>query len=173
MPTGELVELVQSCHLKAGRALDIGCGTGTNVLYLAEKGFDVSGVDISRVAIRKAIANARKRGLTCNFLVLDFTQPQAVSKAFSTFDILLDVGCLHSLSTRDRDRYVDSLKLVSHPGSLYLLWCFLRGSQWTYGPPGVDEQEVESRLSNQFMIIEKRQLNTSFRDTLFYVMERN
>jgi 2-polyprenyl-3-methyl-5-hydroxy-6-metoxy-1,4-benzoquinol methylase len=41
--------------VKAGRALDIGCGTGTNVLYLAEKGFDVCGVDISKVAIRKAV----------------------------------------------------------------------------------------------------------------------
>lgn len=173
LPADELVELVQSGRMKAGRALDIGCGTGTNVLYLAEKGFDVSGVDISKVAIRKAVAKARKRDLRCSFHVLDFTEHQAVSKEFSTFDILLDIGCLHSLSARDRDRYVDSLKLVSHLGSLYLLWCFLRGSRWSYGPPGVDEREVERRLSNQFMIIEKRQLNTSFRDMLFYMMEKN
>ena len=59
-PADELVELVQSGRMKAGRALDIGCGTGTNVLYLAEKGFDVSGVDISKIAIRKVIAKARE-----------------------------------------------------------------------------------------------------------------
>jgi len=174
LPTGELVELVQSCRLKAGRALDIGCGTGTNVLYLAEKGFDVSGIDISKVAIRKAVANiSRERGLKCNFYLLDFTKTQAVSKAFSTFDILLDVGCFHSLSTRERDRYADSLKLVSHPGSLYLLWCFLRGPRWSYGPPGVDEQEVEGRLSNIFLVIERRRLSTSFREMLFYIMKKS
>jgi len=167
-----LVELVENGRMKISKALDIGCGTGTNVLYLAKKGFEVYGVDISKVAIRKATAKARERGLKCNFRVLNFTEPQAVSKAFSTFDILLDLGCLHSLSSRDRDGYADSLRVVSHTGSLYLLWCFLRGPRWSCGPPGVDEQEVESRFSNQFLIIEKRRLS-SFREMLFYVMERN
>jgi len=173
LPADELVELVESGGMKPGKALDIGCGTGSNVAYLAEKGFDASGLDISRVAIRKAVAKARQQSLRCDFHVLDFAETQAVSKALSTFDILLDVGCFHSLSTRDRDRYIDSLKLVSHPGSLYLLWCFLRGSRWSYGPPGVDEQEVERRLCNQFLLIERRRLSTSFRDMLFYVMKRN
>jgi uncharacterized protein (DUF111 family) len=57
------MELVQGGRVRVGRVLDIGCGTGTNVLYLAEKGFDVSGVDISKVAIRRAAAKAGKRDL--------------------------------------------------------------------------------------------------------------
>lgn len=173
LPADELIELVESGRVKPSRVLDIGCGTGSNVLYLAEKGFDASGVDISRVAIRKAIAKARERGLKCSFNVLDFTEPQAVAKIFSTFNIILDVGCFHSLSPQDRDAYVDSLNLVSHPGSLYLLWCFLRGPRWSYGPPGVGEREVDRKLSNLFTIIERRQLSSSFRDMLFYVMKRN
>jgi cyclopropane fatty-acyl-phospholipid synthase-like methyltransferase len=173
VPADELVELAERGRIGAGKALDIGCGTGTNVLYLAEKGFDASGLDISKVAIRKAVAKARKRGLTCNFYLLDFTKTQAISKAISTFDIILDAGCFHSLSSPGRDSYADSLKLVSQPGSLYLLWCFLRGSRWSYGPPGVDEREVDRRLTHSFRIIERRRLSTSFRDMLFYVMERN
>ena len=172
LPADELIELVQSSRLNAGRVLDIGCGTGTNVLFLAERGFDASGIDISRVAIKRAVAKARERSLKCSFYLLDFTETEAVSKTFSTFDILLDVGCLHSLSARDREMYVDSLKLISRPGSLYLLWCFLRGRPWAYGPPGVDEQEVERRLSDQFLIIEKRRLSTSLRDMLYYRMKR-
>lgn len=171
LPADELVELVEGGRIKTGKALDIGCGTGTNVLYLAEKGFDASGVDISKVAVKKAVAKARKRDLRCNFYILDFTKTQAVSKTISTFDIVLDAGCFHSLSSQDRDSYADSLELVSHPHSLYLLWCFLRGSRWSYGPPGVEEQEVDRRLSHSFRIIERRRLSTSFRDMLFYVME--
>jgi cyclopropane fatty-acyl-phospholipid synthase-like methyltransferase len=172
LPADELVELVESGRIKAGKVLDIGCGTGTNVLYLAEKGFDASGVDISKVAIRKAFAKARKRGLRCNFYLLDFTETPAISKTISTFDILLDAGCFHSLSSQDRDLYADSLELVSHPSSLFLLWCFLRGSRWGYGPPGVDDYEVDRRLSHRFRIVERRRLSTSFRDMLFYLMER-
>jgi SAM-dependent methyltransferase len=168
----ELVELVGRGRVGAGRVLDIGCGTGSNVVYLAEKGFDVSGVDISRVAIRKAVAKARERGVRCNFQVLDFTDTEAVSKTLSTFHTILDAGCFHSLSSQDRDSYADSLELVSHPGSLYLLWCFLHGSRLSYGPPGVGEQEVELRFSKRFTIIERRRLSTSFRDMLFYVMKR-
>ncbi len=86
---------------------------------------------------------------------------------------LLDFGCFHSLSPQDRDRYVYSLKLVSHPSSLYLLWCFLRGSRWSYGPPGVNEDEAERTLSKEFRVIEKRILDTSFREMLFYIMRRD
>lgn len=166
------MELVEAGRVKACRALDIGCGTGSNAVYLAEKGFDASGIDISKVAIRKATAKARERGITCKFRVLDFTETQTV-KSLSTFDLLLDVGCFHSLSPQGRDGYVNSLKFVSTTGSLYLLWCFLRGSRWSYGPPGVDEDEVERKLSDQFTIAEKRRLDTSFRDMLFYVMRRH
>jgi cyclopropane fatty-acyl-phospholipid synthase-like methyltransferase len=167
------VELVESGRVKPAKALDIGCGTGTNVLYLADKGFDVSGLDVSKVAIAKALAKARGRGLRCNFHVLDFTRTQAISKNFSTFEILLDAGCFHSLSSQDRDAYTGSLELVSHPGSLYLLWCFLRNSRWGCGPPGVEEKEVDDRLSDRFRVMEKRRLSTSFRNMLFYIMERN
>ena len=167
------MELVKGGGIRACRVLDIGCGSGSNVVFLAEKGFDASGVDISRVAIRKATAKARERRLRCSFYVLDFTETQKVSESFSTFDLLLDVGCFHSLSLQDRGRYVYSLKLVSRPGSLYLLWCFLRGSRWSYGPPGVDEDEAERTLSKEFRVIEKRILDTSFREMLFYIMRRD
>ena len=166
------MELVEGGHLKPGRALDIGCGTGTSVTYLASKGFDAYGLDISKVAISRALANARRIGAKCNLRVIDFLDTEAVSKLSGTFDVVLDLGCFHSLSPQDRDRYRGSLSLVSQPGSRYLLWCFLRGSRWSYGPPGVDEDEVERTLSKQFHVIEKRRVNNSFRKMLFYIMQR-
>ncbi len=55
----------------SGRALDVACGTGRNALYLAERGFDVTGVDISEVAIERASYEARARRLDVEFLVAD------------------------------------------------------------------------------------------------------
>ena len=55
-PDPELVRLVESGRVPRGRALDVGCGTGTNARYLASKGCEVVGVDVSRVAIEQAKA---------------------------------------------------------------------------------------------------------------------
>ena len=171
-PPEELLELVEAGRLTPGRVLDIGCGTGTSVAYLANKGFDAYGLDISRVAIRKALGKAREVGVKCNLRAINFLDVQAISKLYSTFDLILDVGCFHSLSTRDRLRYSESLNVVSQPGSLYLLWCFLRGPHWSCGPPGVEQEEAERTLSKEFRIVEKRRLNASFREMLFYIMSR-
>jgi cyclopropane fatty-acyl-phospholipid synthase-like methyltransferase len=172
-PPDELVELVEGGYLKPCRALDIGCGTGTSVTYLASKGFDAFGLDISKVAIRKAFAKARDLGVKCNLRTMDFLNIEAVSKLATTFDVILDVGCFHSLSCEDRLTYKQSLNFVSQPRSIYLLWCFLRGSRWSYGPPGVEQDEVERTLSKQFRVVEKRRLNTSFREMMFYIMRRS
>ena len=159
--------------MKPGKVLDIGCGTGTCVTYLASKGFDAYGMDISKVAIRKARGKAQTLGVKCDLRVMDFLDVKAVSKLTMTFEVLLDVGCFHSLSAQDRLSYKESLNLVSQPGSTYLLWCFLRGSRWTPGPPGVDRDEVERTLSNRYRVVEKRILDTSFREMLFYIMQRD
>jgi cyclopropane fatty-acyl-phospholipid synthase-like methyltransferase len=171
-PPDELKGLVEGGRLKVGKVLDIGCGTGTNVLYLAQRGFQAFGVDASRVAIGKAVARAKRQGVKYSFYLLDFTDTEAVSKALSTFDILLDVGCFHSLSTKDRQRYLNSLMVVSRPNSIYLLWSFIRSSGWGYGPPGVSEGEVEGAFSKQFSIVEKHPVDTAFRPMHFYMMRR-
>ena len=169
-PPDELVQLVDEGHLKPCKALDVGCGTGTTVTYLAKKGFDAYGLDISKVAIRKAVARARDSDVKCNLRVSDFLNTENVSKLSTTFDLILDLGCFHSLSAEDRIRYKESLDLVSHPSTKYLLWCFLRGSRWSYGPPGVERDEAEKTL--RYLVVEKRSVNDSFREMLFYVMQR-
>jgi cyclopropane fatty-acyl-phospholipid synthase-like methyltransferase len=166
------VELVKAGFLKPGRSLDVGCGTGTNVTYLAGIGFDAHGLDISKVAIRKATAKARNLGVRCDLRVMDFLDIESLSKLSMTFDLILDVGCFHSLSEHERLMYKESLNYVSEHGTIYLLWCFLHGSRWSYGPPGVGEDEAEKTLSEQFRLIEKRRLDTEFREMFFYIMQR-
>src|SRR5215510_12557558 len=63
-PDPMLIELIESYAIEPGRTLEVGCGSGTNAIYLAQHGFEVVGVDISRVAVENARAKAHGR---CRF----------------------------------------------------------------------------------------------------------
>ncbi|GBC72033.1 hypothetical protein HRbin02_01822 [Candidatus Calditenuaceae archaeon HR02] len=171
-PSKELVELIESGVIKPCRALDIGCGTGSNVIFLATKGFEAHGLDISKVALLKAMRRAEARGAKCYFHNLDFRDVKKVSR-LGIFDLAIDVGCYHSLPHGgDRISYLDSLNEVLRRGGDYLIWCFVRGAGFSWGPPGVEEYEVERNFGSRYALIEKRKIRTPFRDLLFYHMQR-
>lgn len=73
-PAGFLARNLKS--LPVGRALDIAMGEGRNAVFLAKKGFDVEGVDISAVAIRKAKRLARENGVKIRTIVADLNKYQ-------------------------------------------------------------------------------------------------
>src|SRR5215470_19319030 len=68
-PDPLLVDMIESRAIVPGRALEIGCGTGTNAIYLAQHGFEVIGVDISPLAVENARAKSHGR---CRFETVDF-----------------------------------------------------------------------------------------------------
>lgn len=86
-PRGELVALVESGRITPCRTVDLGCGAGANAIYLAQRGFDVTGVDYAKAAIAKARARAKDAGVQVNFILDDLTNLRYVS---GTFDFLLD-----------------------------------------------------------------------------------
>ncbi len=57
--------------LAPGRALDVACGAGRHAIFLAEKGWQVTAVDASRVGIELTLERARKRGVTVDARVAD------------------------------------------------------------------------------------------------------
>ncbi len=123
----ELVSLVENGRIKAGRAIDLGCGTGANAIYLAQKGFDITGVDYAEAAIEKARVRAKDLGVLVNFVVDDLTNLRHVS---GTFDFLLDYGVLDDLRLHQREPYVRNVIRLTHPGSHYLLWGFEYPMRW-------------------------------------------
>jgi 2-polyprenyl-3-methyl-5-hydroxy-6-metoxy-1,4-benzoquinol methylase len=71
-PDFNLIQTVTKMAIKPCKALDIGCGTGDNSIWLSQNGFHVIGIDTSEIAIQKAIEKASKANVKCNFIVIDF-----------------------------------------------------------------------------------------------------
>jgi SAM-dependent methyltransferase len=117
----EVISIVQGGNVKTGRALDLGCGTGTNSIYLAQKGFHVVAVDFSAKAIEIARGKARQAGAAIDFYLNDVTQLDFVREPF---DLVLDVGCFHGLDDSARKRYASNLVRLTCPGSIFLLYAF-------------------------------------------------
>jgi SAM-dependent methyltransferase len=146
IPPPELVEAIEgTAALAPGRALDIGCGTGTSSRYLTAHGWQVVGVDFSTRAIRRAWA-ASDVGAGITFLRADATDLVAAGVS-GPFDLVLDVGCYHGIAQERRDAYVASVVAVSRPGTTMLLFGFDRP-----GVPGLNEAEVRRRFQGWFAI---------------------
>lgn len=106
-----------------GRALDLGCGTGTSSIYLAQHGWQVTGVDFSPKAIELAHDKAQQAGVNVDFHLGDVSRLDFLSKPF---DLILDIGCLHGLNRESRARYAEQLRRLTRPGSKFLLFGFMR-----------------------------------------------
>jgi len=112
-PPQALVELVETGLVQPCKAIDLGCGTGNYAIYLASRGFDVTGIDISPTAIRIAEENAKQKGMQCHFVVANVLGK--LDEIQETFDFAFDWELLHHIFPRDRTRYVRNVykKLAS------------------------------------------------------------
>jgi SAM-dependent methyltransferase len=139
-PRDELVELVTTGPLTPeilapGRAVDLGCGSGANAIFLAEHGFDVTGVDFSAVGLAKARRAAEVKGaqqpasLSITFVEADLTAP-VILDVTGPFDLLVDYGTLDDLPRARRPAMADTVRRLSRPGSVFLLWCFYDEIAW-------------------------------------------
>jgi SAM-dependent methyltransferase len=107
----------------AGRAVDIGCGTGTNLASLAGRGWDATGIDLAQIAVWKARAKLARAGLSAQVLRGDVTRPMPFAKPF---DMALDLGCSHALRGRRRLGYAENVRRWLRPGGTLLVYTFYR-----------------------------------------------
>ena len=121
-PPDLLVELVESGRVQPCDAVDLGCGTGNYAVWLAGRGFRVTGLDISSKAIELAENLARKRGVKCRFMVEDLTGE--MQKPDQSFDFAFDWEVLHHVFPQDREQYIRNARLLLRPGGRYLSVCF-------------------------------------------------
>ncbi len=139
-PQPAIVRLAESGEI-TGSVLDVGCGTGENVLYLSRHGYDATGVDGAPTAIRKARAKAKRTGLRASFLVgnaLNLSIPNR------QFDTVIDSGLFHVFSDEERPRLREGLERMLRPGGTYFLMCFSEKEPGDWGPRRVTQAEIRS-----------------------------
>jgi SAM-dependent methyltransferase len=147
-PQRAFVELESSGRVGAS-VLDVGCGTGENALYLAEREHEVWGIDISGVAVERAMVKSHARRLPVVFLTADALEPEAVGR---TFDTVIDCGCWHTLSDVDRPRYAASVTALTGPGSGLHIMCFSDAEPPGWGPRRVTEAELRASFGATWRI---------------------
>ena len=117
----ELLEFIQT-H-SSGRAIDIGCGTGTNLITLANAGWKATGVDFAPRAIRIARQKLRQAGVQANLLIQDATKLQGIT---GPFDFALDLGCFHGISQDGKSKYLEGLDRILATNGFWLMYGFLK-----------------------------------------------
>ncbi len=120
-PPKELVEIVETKKINPCKALDIGCGEGFYSIYLAKKGFDVTGIDLSENAVRSAKQNAKKENVKIKFIAMDTSE---LSKLNKKFDFILEWALLHHIVPKKRKKYAKDVEKILNKGGKYLSICF-------------------------------------------------
>jgi SAM-dependent methyltransferase len=161
-PRPELVALVESGAVTPDtvgpRAIDIGCGSGADTVFLAEQGFEVVGFDLSSVAIEKAREAAAAAGVTPELIVANiFDLPVQ-----GPFDFLFDGGTIDDFPRSRRPEVVEVLDHLSRPGSILALWCFYGhdadlprvsfGGPSRWGAPGIEPEEIDDLFGRAWEI---------------------
>ena len=129
----ELIEFI--VHHRAGWVLDLGCGTGTNLVTLARSGWKVCGVDYIWLAVLKARIRLKKVGINNGVFCRDVVNIDSIHQKF---DLILDIGCYHGLSEKQKENYRQNLdRLLNHKGS-FLLYAYLQQGSNYFGFNNID-----------------------------------
>jgi SAM-dependent methyltransferase len=153
-PSSELIRVVEAEHSNPCRAIELGCGTGTNAVWLAQQGFDVTAIDLVPLAIEQAIDRAAKAGVKIRFLSLDLL---TLPDLGAPFDFLFDRGCYHAVRRENATGYLDAIDRLLRPGATALILAGNAKEPLDPGPPVVSEEELRSELGSRFEIIALRE----------------
>lgn len=142
----ELVAVVEGPNrLPAAKALDLGSGTGTNAIYLAQNGWDVTAVEFMPRPVKIARRKASAAGVNPRLLVGDATKLDQLDIG-EGYSLLFDLGCFHSIPNAGRDGYARGVTAAAAAGATFLLFGFAPG-QVRLGPTGTTRHELETRFS--------------------------
>jgi SAM-dependent methyltransferase len=121
-PPDLLVDLVRSGWVVPCETIDLGCGAGNQAVWLARQGFQVTGVDISEVALDAGRQRAAREGVSCRFVALDLTKD--VRALGASFDFAYDWEVLHHIFPADRELWVPNVHRMLRARGRYVSVCF-------------------------------------------------
>jgi cyclopropane fatty-acyl-phospholipid synthase-like methyltransferase len=152
IPPPELKELIEGPQArKPGKALDLGCGTGTNVIYMAQHGWQVTGVDFVPRAIAMAKEKVSAAGVSPRLVVGDVTRMTELGIG-DGYDFVLDLGCLHGIAEDRRDAYATGLGAVTAPGAEFLVFGFSARPNFLI-PAKLTQEDLERHFAKNWDIV--------------------
>jgi SAM-dependent methyltransferase len=167
----EVQEAFRAGNIPPGAALDLGCGTGTNTIFMAKQGRRALGLDFVPGAIKKARSKARQAGVDgrVQFRVADVTRLNEMNLPLSGF--ALDMGCFHGLSLDGQRRYVEGLAKAMVPGGRYMLYTLdpRREAGFSFG---MEPEAVEAIFAPWFGIVREERGSFWARQSTWFWMER-
>src|SRR5256886_12694717 len=132
--------------LSPGRALDIGCGSGRDAVYLAKRGWQVTGVDFAEAALNAGGQRAQEEGVEVQWVRGDVSDLGALGLT-PGYDLLYDFGCMHLLGDSARRGLARGIEDLAGAGATLLVGAFMAGRRILL-PRGMDEQELVTLLSD-------------------------
>ncbi len=155
-PRRELVEVVESGRIQPCKAIDLGCGTASNAIFLAQHGFDVTGADYSPAAIALCQKRGAAAGVSVNWIKDDLTNLQHVTGAF---DLLVDWGVYDDLSLAHRRAYLRNVLPLTHSESRFLIYVHQWPLRWwerllraMFGLSAMQPGEIETDFGPYFQV---------------------
>jgi methyl halide transferase len=166
MPSEELLRVLKAGKLTGNTVLDFGCGTGTNAIELARRGFHVTATDIVPQAIQMARDKAGAAAVQVDFCVADTLRDDPGGP----YDILFDRGVYHCLRTEGLEAFQEFLKRATRTGTWWLSLAGNSKEDTEPGPPVVSEQEIRNELEPLFDILELREFRFTTNESGFRPM---
>lgn len=154
-PSSELCRVIEVQRVQPCRAIDIGCGYGTNAIWLAQQGFTVTAVDISSTAVERARERAKQACVTLQFIQADLL---AKADLGGQYDFLFDRGCYHVLRQINQPASLALFRQLSCVGSLALVLTGNAREPRKPGPPTMSEAELGAELGQVFEFVELREI---------------
>jgi len=159
-PASELKAIVENGTIKPGKALVLGCGTGTNAVYLASKGFEVTGVDVAPTALVLAEQRAKKSKVKVRWLVADVV----LLPDIGSFDFIFDRGCYHHVQRYDAAGFVKSMDSRTKAGAHFLLLAGNANEPRHGGPPRVEETQLVDNFAKTWDFVSLKEIRFESRD---------
>ena len=145
-PADELQKVVAGGNVPRCRVVDMCCGSGTDAIYLASKGFDVTAIDVAPTALGQALEKGRKAKASVHWMVADILAPPDLKP----FDLVYDRGCYHVVRDQNLTAYLETVRRFSHPGTQFLLLASRRTDLSEGERSGVTEEELRFDFLNLF-----------------------
>lgn len=150
-PSMELQRAVRSHAIQPCRALELGCGTGTNSVWLAQQGFAVTGIDVAPLAVEHAEERARAAGVKARFLVADVLN---LPEFDGPFEFFFDRGCYHAVRRNASRQYAPAVAKQLVSGARGLILAGNAREPHDPGPPVVTEEQLRDELGVAFEILD-------------------